>query len=100
MSRSMESATRRQAYGLCMHTQSAMTKTISLSDDAYEALAGLKEPGESFSDVALRLASVQRQRSVLNLLGAWKDLLSDEDAEELKARIRKWRDEDRKPVKW
>lgn len=33
-----------------------MTKTISLSDEAYEALATAKRPGESFSDVARRLA--------------------------------------------
>lgn len=33
-----------------------MTKTISLSDDAYEALTAAKRGDESFSDVARRLA--------------------------------------------
>lgn len=33
-----------------------MTKTISLSDEAYDALSAAKRPGESFSEVARRLA--------------------------------------------
>ena len=33
-----------------------MTRTISLADDAYDSLAAVKRPGESFSDVARRLA--------------------------------------------
>ena len=32
------------------------TKTISLSDDAYERLSAAKRDGESFSDVVRRLA--------------------------------------------
>lgn len=32
-----------------------MTKTIGLSDDAYDRLAALKQEGESFSDVVRRL---------------------------------------------
>lgn len=42
------------------------TKTISLADDAYDALAALKRPDESFSDVVRRLA---RRRSLTELAG-------------------------------
>lgn len=31
------------------------TKTVSLSEDAYEALLAMKRPGESFSDIVRRL---------------------------------------------
>ncbi len=41
---------------LCAHTQTQMTKTISLSDEAYEVLRRHKIGTESFSDVVLRLA--------------------------------------------
>jgi len=42
---------------------SAVTKVISLSDDAYKALRKLKLRGESFSDAVLRLS---RPRGVLS----------------------------------
>jgi len=68
-----------------------MTKTISLADDAYEALAALKAPGESFSDVARRLAEAQRRPSILEVAGFLT--LTDEEAERFKADVRRWRDE-------
>lgn len=37
-----------------------MTKTVALSDDAYDLLARLKRPGESFSDVVRDLAARRR----------------------------------------
>lgn len=43
------------------------TRTISLSEDAYEALLAMKGPGESFSDVVRRIA---RKRSLAELAGA------------------------------
>ncbi len=45
---------------------------MTLSADAYEALAALKRPGESFSDVVRRLA--KKSRSLLEFAGAWKDV--------------------------
>ena len=43
------------------------SRTISLSEDAYEVLLASKRPGESFSDVVRRLA---RRRSLTDLAGA------------------------------
>lgn len=43
-----------------------VARTISLSEDAYQALAAAKRPGESFSDVVRRLA---RRRSLTDLVG-------------------------------
>jgi hypothetical protein len=43
-----------------------MTKTISLSDDAYDALAAAKRPGESFSEVARRLAHLAALEDVFD----------------------------------
>lgn len=37
-----------------------MTKTVALSDNAYETLARLKKRGQSFSDVVLDLAARRR----------------------------------------
>jgi len=47
-----------------------MTKTITISDDAYEVLSKAKNEGESFSDVILKLA---KKRSIKELAGVWRD---------------------------
>lgn len=46
------------------YTESVSSKTISLSEDAYEALTALKKPDESFSDVVRRMT---RRRSLTEL---------------------------------
>ena len=46
-------------------------KTITLSEDAYVALAQVKKEGESFSDVVRRLA--RGSRSLLEFAGDWKE---------------------------
>jgi predicted CopG family antitoxin len=51
------------------------TKTITITKDAYEALAREKRKDESFSDVALRLTS--KKGELKDCLGSWK--LSDEE---------------------
>src|SRR5207247_2832183 len=50
-------------------------KTVTLSEDAYAALAALKREGESFSEVVRRLA--RTGRSLLEFAGAWKDFPSE-----------------------
>ena len=54
-------------------------KTITISSAAYEALVREKRPGESFSDVILRL--VKKSGDLMELAGSWKDV-SDEFVEE------------------
>lgn len=64
------------------------TKTISLSEDAYERLRAAKREGESFSDVVRRLTAGSR---VTDYHGA----LSAETADELGERIDERRREHR-----
>lgn len=60
----------------CMH----MSKSIRLSEEAYERLAAHKQEDETFSDVVLRLAG---ERSLLELAG----ILGDEEADDLRDAI-------------
>ncbi|MBX0286663.1 antitoxin VapB family protein [Haloarcula salinisoli] len=62
-----------------------MSKSIRLSEDAYERLAAHKRDDETFSEVVLRLAG---ERSLLELAG----ILSDEEAESLRAAVDERRD--------
>ena len=54
-----------------------MSKSIRLSEDAYERLAAHKREDETFSDVVIRLAG---ERSLLDLAG----VLSDAEADALR----------------
>ena len=54
-----------------------MSKSIRLSDDAYERLKAHKRDDETFSEVVLRLAG---ERSLLEIAG----ILSDEEADALR----------------
>jgi predicted CopG family antitoxin len=49
-----------------------MTKVISLSEKAYETLKKMKKPGESFSDVVLRVSEKEPKKSLLEFAGTWK----------------------------
>lgn len=73
--------------GACTYACSPLTKVISLSDDAYRRLKTRKVPGESFSDVVVRLTSERRLASVLGLAGSWEG----GDAESILAELRKQR---------
>lgn len=66
-----------------------MTKVISLSNEAYETLKASKKPGESFSDVVLRIAKPKKKRSLLEFSGTWVG----DDIDEVFAEIKKRREE-------
>lgn len=51
-------------------------RTISLAEDAYEALWAMKKPGESFSDIVRRIT---RQRSLTQLA----DVMDEDSAAEV-----------------
>ena len=59
-------------------------KTITVTEDAYKALKGLKEPLESFSETLLR---VTKKHSLLEFVG----ILSEESADRLENKIREFR---------
>lgn len=62
-----------------------MSKSIRLSEDAYERLAAHKREDETFSEVVLRLAG---ERSLLELAGT----LSDEDADAVRDAVEERRE--------
>lgn len=47
-------------------------KTVSLNEKAYEALLRHKKPGESFSDVIIRLTSRLSSKDLMQFAGALK----------------------------
>jgi len=57
-----------------------MSKSIRLSEEAYERLAAHKRDDETFSDVVLRLAG---ERSLLDIAG----ILDDEEADALREAV-------------
>jgi predicted CopG family antitoxin len=60
----------------CVDVNTCMpVKTVTLSEDAYAALAALKKEGESFSEVVRRLT--RQGKSLLEFAGAWKDFPRD-----------------------
>ena len=62
-----------------------VSKSIRLSEEAYERLAAHKREDETFSDVVIRLAG---ERSLLDLAG----LLSDDEAQALREAVEKRRE--------
>jgi predicted CopG family antitoxin len=74
-----------------MHIVFVMTKVISLSEKAYETLKGMKKPGESFSDVVLRVAKEKKKKSLLEFSGTWEG----DDADEVLALLMKDREQSR-----
>ena len=71
-----------------MHIVQAMTKVISLSNEAYQTLKKSKKPGESFSDVVLRIMKPQKKKSLLEFSGKWVG----DDADEVLAQLMKDRE--------
>ena len=62
-----------------------MSKSIRLSEEAYERLAAHKHDDETFSEVVLRLAG---ERSLLEIAG----ILDDEEAAEVRDAVEKRRE--------
>ena len=65
------------------------TKNISIMDDVYKLLLVRKMASESFSDVIRR--ELSRKRNIMEFAGAWKNLISDKEAEEMKKDIKNLR---------
>jgi len=65
------------------------TKTISITEEAYERLRTRKEKNESFTDVINRVTG---KRDIMELAG----ILSNEDAEQMKNHIQDMRARSRK----
>ncbi len=72
-----------------IHLTTMATKSITITNVAYEKLAMFKESKESFSDVINKLTS---KYSLLNLIG----ILSKKDADELESNIKELRKNFRK----
>jgi len=62
-----------------------MTKVISLSNEAYRNLKDSKKPGESFSDVVLRITKPKKKKSLLEFSGTWVG----DDIDEVFAQVKK-----------
>ena len=54
-----------------VYTYSVATKTITLTDEAYERLREMKRDDESFTDVVLRVTG--SDRDVMKGFGSWAD---------------------------
>ena len=72
-----------------MHIAFTMTKVISLSNVAYKTLKDSKKPGESFSDVVLRVVGEKKKKSLLEFSGKW----AGDDIDEVFAQIKKDREQ-------
>jgi predicted CopG family antitoxin len=46
-------------------------KNITISEEAYDILAGYKTPGESFTEVIIRLLGSRKRGSLLEHRGRW-----------------------------
>ena len=69
------------------------TKTITIMEDAYNMLNSLKKKEESFSDIIRELAAKRKGNvdEVLKCAGSLNGIITDEDAEDIKENISKYR---------
>ncbi len=68
-------------------------KNVVLREEAYDFLAKEKRPGETFSDVVLRLRGATKP--LTSFAGAWKDM-PKENLAKIREAIRSGRELDRK----
>ena len=61
----------------------ALTKVISLSEEAYKTLKKRKGKGESFSDVVIRMTRDKQSRSILEFCGGWVGGDADKVAQQI-----------------
>ena len=66
-----------------------VTKTLTITKDAYERLKMLKKPDESFSKVIKRIT--EDKQDIMRFAGALS-YLSDEEMEEIKSGIKQMRE--------
>lgn len=62
-----------------------MTKTVSVTEEAYDALTREKREGESFTDVIIRLT--KRRARLSDFAGIWKDI-PEGDLKEAQEKLR------------
>ena len=65
-------------------------KTLTIKEDAYDVLNSMKKPGESFSELILRIGG-ERSVTAKDLFGRSKH--SKKDLEKLRKHVRKMREE-------
>jgi len=65
-------------------------KSLTITEDAYNALKAMKHGDESFSDTVIRITK-NRALVVERMFGAWK--MSEKEADEAVKRIKKRREE-------
>ena len=73
-----------------IHVGAMVTKTLTITEDAYDILARQKKEGESFSSEIRRLLG--RKTRISDLAGSWSDV-TEKEAEEMKGVIRRQREE-------
>lgn len=62
-----------------------VTKTLTITEDAYELLKRHKGESESFSQVIRRLGN--QKGDIMRFYGVWKDLMTDAEADQMKREI-------------
>jgi len=66
------------------YTKSMGHRTLTISDEAYEALAQLKGPRESFTDVVKRIAAGAQKRALTEFAGRIQDEEFEAAAKEIR----------------
>lgn len=69
-----------------------VTKTITITEEAYNALLSLKGKDESFSELIIRLVKSYSKRNIQRLAGRWSEM-TDEEVEMIFDNLRRaWKE--------